>query len=126
MHVEPWLSIETRRDVDGCLVIRLIGELDMSTASDVAAELSAILRSDGPADIIVDLGELTFMDAAGVTALLDAHQRAAATGRTLRAREPHGEVDTVLRVTGTADLLQIPGIPVSDHPEPDRPRRLMT
>jgi anti-sigma B factor antagonist len=96
--------------VDGVQVLYLAGELDMATAPDFTDALIATVRPGDTSDIMVDLAALTFLDAAGVTAFIQAHDLARRSGRTLRARHPRDEVDTVLRITDVADLLQIPDI----------------
>ncbi|MEX2274570.1 MAG: STAS domain-containing protein [Actinomycetota bacterium] len=47
--------------------VRLVGELDLATASHVLERLQPLTDEGG--DIVVDLSELTFMDATGLQAL---------------------------------------------------------
>jgi len=56
---------------------------------------------------VIDLAALTFLDAAGLTAFVKAHDLARSTGVVLRACNGSGDVDTVLRITDVADLLQM-------------------
>jgi anti-sigma B factor antagonist/stage II sporulation protein AA (anti-sigma F factor antagonist) len=106
------LETVTSREDDGEVIVRVIGELDMGTAPQLADVLRAAIRSAGAGKIVVDLADLDFIDANGLTVLVDAHRRAGTLGRSLRAREPRGEVDMVLRLTGLAALLQVPDVPV--------------
>jgi hypothetical protein len=54
---------------------------------------------------------LVFLDACGVAALVKVGQLAARLGRPIVARHAHGEVDTVLRVTGLAESFGLPALP---------------
>jgi anti-sigma B factor antagonist len=109
MHPPNMLTISAAA-VDGIKVLCLAGELDMATVPEFADALTATLRSGGTSDIMVDLAALTFLDAAGLTAFVRAHGIARRSGRALLARNPRDEVDTVLRITDVADLLQIADI----------------
>jgi anti-sigma B factor antagonist len=107
MYPPNTLTISVAMAVDGTQVLCLAGVLDMATAPEFIDALTATVRSGGTSEIMVDLEALTFLDAAGLTAFVRAHALARRSGRTLLARNPRDEVDTVLRITDVADLLQI-------------------
>jgi anti-sigma B factor antagonist len=110
MHPPNMLTISVAVAVDGTQVLCLAGELDMASVPEFTDALTATLRSGGTSDIMVDLAALTFLDAAGLTAFVRVHGIARRSGRTLFARNPRDEVETVLRITDVADLLQIADI----------------
>jgi anti-anti-sigma factor len=89
--------------VSTCVHVR--GELDISTCG----QLLAALRPEelpGDRDVNVDLGELDFIDAAGVQACLEAQQQLeAATGRVLTYSRPQGIVLRVLEVLEIESVL---------------------
>ena len=74
--------------------IRLAGELDMSTASQLHEVLDVAVADGGP--ILVDVSEVTFMDSTGINAFL----RAAVSLRGRGCIILHGEQDRV-RVDGS-------------------------
>lgn len=78
--------------------IRLAGELDMSTASQLHEVLDVAVEHGGT--ILVDLSELTFMDSTGINVFL----RAAVSLRGRGCLILHGERDRVRRVL---DLIRI-------------------
>lgn len=81
-------------------VIRLAGELDMSTVPELDQVLEAAVEHGGA--VLVDLTELTFMDSTGIHAFLK-------TARSLQGRGClilHGEQERVRRVL---DLVGING-----------------
>ncbi len=58
------LSSETR---DGVAIVRVRGEVDMSSAGDLAASI-ATASAEGP--LVIDLREVSFMDSSGLRELL--------------------------------------------------------
>ena len=88
------LSIEEIRS------IRLVGELDMSSARELEQALGSALERGGP--VLLELGELKFMDSTGIGALLKAAQALRGRGCLIL----HGEQDNVRRVL---DLVLLDG-----------------
>lgn len=80
--------------------IRLHGELDMSSASELHEVLDVAVAHGGT--ILVDLSELTFMDSTGINVFL----RAAIALRGRGCLILHGEQDRVRRVF---DLIRLDG-----------------
>jgi anti-anti-sigma factor len=99
------LSIEETRS------LRLVGELDMSSAQELEEALGSAIERGGP--VLIDLGEVTFMDSTGISALLKAAYALRGRGCLIL----HGEQENVRRVL---DLVRLDGsLPnlhrVSDH-----------
>ncbi len=80
--------------------IRLAGELDMSTATQLHEVLDVAVAHGGT--ILVDVSEVTFMDSTGINAFL----RAAVSLRERGCLILHGEQDRVRRVL---DLVRLDG-----------------
>ncbi|MGH2698517.1 MAG: STAS domain-containing protein [Actinomycetota bacterium] len=78
------------------LVVR--GDLDAYLAVDLSAYLERALAGS-PAEVLVDLEEVRFMDAAALGVLESALQRARAHGGDLRLVAPSAPVDRLLRLT---------------------------
>ena len=72
--VAPRLSIEqfSGRGYRGC---RLTGEIDFTSAGPVQATLSAMMLPGG-GTVVVDLGQVTFIDSSGLGVLVQAHRTA--------------------------------------------------
>jgi anti-sigma B factor antagonist len=64
--------------------IRLVGELDISTADALEQLLSELGAPGGPDRILVDLSGLRFMDSTGLRLLVTADLRLREDGRELR------------------------------------------
>ena len=88
--------------VDGPLcIIRLAGELDLAGVE----ELVDVLASATGAVVVVDLSELSFIDACGVSALLVARWRVLAEGRECLLRGAKNFVQRVFEILGVDELL---------------------
>ena len=85
-----------------CLVA-VAGELDVASAPALGETLS---RLDPGCEVVtLDLRALTFMDVAGLHAVLGARRLARRTARRLHILGPVGDVARVLELTGTCGLV---------------------
>ncbi len=81
-------------------VVRLPGEIDVTNASDVLAQVTAAL-APGVTVLIADLTGTRFCDSAGLRHLLLAHRQAARAGVQLRlVIPPDGPVGRITDLTG--------------------------
>jgi anti-anti-sigma factor len=82
---------------DGSAVVRLSGELDLSTASRAEQALVDEL-GPGSRTLIVDLRSLDFCDAAGLRAFVQTLRRAGEVGAKVRLVHPNRLVRRVLEI----------------------------
>ena len=75
--------------VDGILVARLAGDIDMSNADDVAAALARTITNDKLA-LVLDLSEVDYFDSAGIHLVYDLRERLQIRGLALRIVVPTG------------------------------------
>ena len=85
MSDQPSLASAQVIQERGQTVVRVDGELDMSTVPMLEGVLRAVGASR-PQWVALDLREVDFMDSAGLKAILTARERFAASGRTLQLR----------------------------------------
>jgi anti-anti-sigma factor len=90
----------------GDLVVWAAGEVDLDTAPLLRAAL--VHAVDRHPVVWCDLSRATFFSAAGVSALVVAHRRAARAGRRLHVRRARGVTLRVLDLTGLDRLLSGP------------------
>ena len=90
----------------GQVVVRLRGELDVYSAPTLRRTLADINVRDG-VKVALDVAELTFMDAAGLGALLAARRDVLARGGDMVLHAPSPAVSRVLRITGVANRFTI-------------------
>lgn len=86
------------------MVLALSGELDVVSAPALRQDLDEALAEPG-AHVTLDLGELAFVDSAGVSVLIKAKQEAESSGRTLVLARPTEQVHRVFALVGLADWL---------------------
>jgi anti-sigma B factor antagonist len=80
------------------------GEVDVATCPRLVDELSAAVE-EGDADVILDCAGVTFFSAAGISALIEARTRLAASGRHLVVRRPSYVVRRILDIVNLNDML---------------------
>jgi len=96
------LTIDVEQAADHA-VLRLIGELDMDSRAELLIELSNTMT--GCRLIELDASGLRFIDSSGIAALMDAQQRAAAAGATMRLIHATHNVQRVLSTVGLSEML---------------------
>ncbi|MEO6628725.1 MAG: anti-sigma factor antagonist [Aquihabitans sp.] len=87
------------------LVVR--GEIDAFTAPAMAGLVGALV-DQGRLDVVLDLSQVAFMDAAGLRVIIDASTRLGAAGRTVSIRSPSVPVHRFLERTGLDGLIEAP------------------
>ncbi len=101
----------------------LSGEIDVATTPDLEQWL---VEADGRREsttIVVDLENVTFMDAGGLRAFLRAAERAGRSGRSFQMIKASSIVRKVLQITHTTHLLDlIAGVDGRPSPASDRRR----
>lgn len=98
-------------------VVALEGEIDLSAAPE-AERLIAEAEARGPAQLVVDLRAVTFMDSSGLRVLLTAHRRAEENGRTFALVRGGESVDRLLEVTGLVERLVLLDEPPTNDRKP--------
>jgi anti-sigma B factor antagonist len=96
----PRARLDVSSTPDGELHVELAGELDIATLPDVAGAADRLLALP-PQPVVLDLGELRFLDSSGVTLLVRIVNRFGQV-RTASATAP---VRRVIQVLGLADRL---------------------
>ena len=93
------------RDGDD-LVVTVSGDVDMHTAPRLRAVVQEAVALDaGAARVIVDLGDVPFLDSSGMGALLASKRIAEGSGATFHLRRPSDRLRSLLRVTALERIL---------------------
>jgi anti-anti-sigma factor len=85
-------------------LVAAAGELDLASAPQLVQTLRPLDRPG--AVVTLDLGALTFMDVAGLRALVEARREASRSGAVLRILRPGEAASRVLELTGSLDLVE--------------------
>lgn len=97
---------------DGRHTLRLSGELDLAVAAGLEARILG-LCGEGVSGIELDLSRLTFMDSTGLRAVLNAQELCAERGYDFLVRPGGGQVQRLLELTGTSEVLPLADAPAS-------------
>jgi anti-sigma B factor antagonist len=86
--------------------VRLVGELDLSTAGLLREELDRLI-SDGARLVTLDLAELSFVDSTGLSVLIGALKQVRGQGGDIILRSPTPGTRKVLEITGLTEVFSI-------------------
>ena len=104
----------TRHTVnDGVLRLTITGEVDLSTADLLTDTITNLITAGHVAELIIDLDQVTFLDATGISALIRGNNLAVELGIAYLVTNPHDLVHKVLDITGVLRLL-------TERPQPSR------
>ena len=90
---------------DGHVVLAVRGDVDIATAAELRNRLSAAVEVHRA--IVVDLGEVGFMDSTGLGVLVAMHARAAAFGGTFVLARPQKIVRNALRLVQVDTVIDV-------------------
>jgi anti-sigma B factor antagonist len=100
------LTAEVTFEGSTTAVVRVVGEIDISTVDAVnTALLTAMGRT--PDRVVFDLAGVEFMDSSGIAALLRARKAASS----IQIRNPSTVVRRLIDMTGLTDILPIEPAP---------------
>ncbi|MDZ5620062.1 STAS domain-containing protein [Nocardioides bizhenqiangii] len=91
--------------VDGSTVVRAVGEVDLSTAQDLAAAVRPCL-ADGES-VVLDLSGVEFIDSSGLGTLVQLLKEAARNGASLTLGGVTASTYRLLEVTGLAAVFDV-------------------
>jgi anti-sigma B factor antagonist len=95
--------------LDGVVVARLEGEVDMSNASELGAAITARVPSDARG-LVLDLGAVEYLDSAGIHVLFELRERLKRRGQEIRlALAADSPVATALEYAGVPRTLGAAG-----------------
>lgn len=86
-----------------CLCLQVRGELDLHTADQLLAD--AFPERPDLTTVLVDLGDVSFCDSAGITALLELSERERARGRSVVVVRATPFIWRLMRLCGVTDRM---------------------
>lgn len=99
------MKVHTARS-GGVLKIRLSGEMDEYSAPQARAVCDRFIEGNPTArQVIIDLGEVAFMDSAGIGFLIGRYKKARRNNMTLQVENPDFAADKVLSLSGIYALI---------------------
>ena len=94
------------RPGDGGTIVAISGEVDVGTEAQLQQSLLRIMRECG-AKLMLDVSGVSFMDCAGLRALLATRRRAEIRGGFLRLIATSAAVGRIIELTGTQEALAL-------------------
>jgi anti-anti-sigma factor len=88
------------------LVVRAFGKIDIASAKSLERELRALF-GDGASSVLLDLGNVSFIDASGLFVLLAVARLSVSYGRRLRIVRVSSPVGRVIEQSGLEGALPI-------------------
>jgi anti-anti-sigma factor len=111
-------EISSRGDGDR-RIITLRGEIDARAAEQLVAEVDRFLATPDPTGLVLDMGDISFVDSAGLRALISVEAEARAAQVALSVVAPPRDVVEVMRMTGLGERLTLGPRPAADGEEPE-------
>ena len=93
--------------IGGVVALMVVGELD-GVSGDILTRMTLDAVANDVKEVVVDLAGVTWLDAAGVEALLLGHDAVLRAGCAYRVTNPNGLVQHVLDTTDPERRLQVP------------------
>jgi anti-sigma B factor antagonist len=103
--VKSHLSIEVR-ERERTTVLALGGELDMASNPELEEAIDRVLRSP-TAQVVLDLGDLQFMDVSSLRVLVTSHQLAERAGKQLILVNVRAQTRRLMTLTRVIDVLSV-------------------
>lgn len=94
------------KEAGGLPVIKLVGEIDLSTSPQFKEKIYEIIES-GKRDVIVDLNGLDFMDSTGLGVLVAALKKTRMEGGSIRLICKKNNIMKVFTITGLDKVFSI-------------------
>ena len=91
--------------LDGAVVVRLAGELDLSTAAELRQLLLNVAESGSAATVVLDMSDVRFIDAHSIGLIVGASKAAKVRGRELQVDGLDGLAARVFRLVGLEPML---------------------
>ncbi|WP_433257443.1 STAS domain-containing protein [Streptosporangium sp. CA-135522] len=101
----PVLTVSAKLH-NGVAVIRVAGELDLTTAPALRRRLRAAALPPAPPVLIVDVREISFCDSVGMSELVLALHRSQIDGQRLILSGLHGSLERLLYRTGLRNVFE--------------------
>jgi anti-sigma B factor antagonist len=97
----------TSREVDGITVLTLEGRIVLGEESNALREQVKSLLAAGKRKIVLNMGQVTYIDSAGLGTLVAAHHTARTQGATLKLSNLGKKFQEILQVTKLLTVFEV-------------------
>jgi anti-sigma B factor antagonist len=97
----------TSREVDGVTVVQMEGRIVLGEESNALRERVKSLLADNKKDIVLNMNNVTYIDSAGLGALVAAHHSARSQNAALKLSNLGSKFQEVLQVTKLLTVFEV-------------------
>jgi len=105
-ELERPVQIDVEPDLEGRIVVRVRGPLDLPEVADLRAVFTNLTTIEGP-DVVLDLQAVSFLGSSGMGTIAGLHQELADRGRHLLLRGASPMIRKALSITGLDRMLEL-------------------
>lgn len=92
---------------DNTVVACLSGEIDHHSAKNIRTEIDAMIEKNRPAQLIMDFGEVNFMDSSGIGLVMGRFKTMQEIGGRVIIQNPSMHIKKVMRLAGLDRIASI-------------------
>ena len=92
---------------DGNLIVKLEGEIDHHSSTDIRDGLDRMIAENKPKTLILELADIDFMDSSGLGLVLGRYRRLAEIGSLMFIKNPGTRTEKILSMAGVDKLIKI-------------------
>lgn len=100
------MKLEIKNE-NGAAAAMLSGEIDHHNAKELRTELDRYIISAQPKELILDFGNITFMDSSGIGLIIGRYKLMHECGGILIVRDPQPYIKRVMKLSGIERLVKI-------------------
>lgn len=89
------------------LVVYLTGELDHHSASMIRREMDRLLEDVRVRTLVIDMGDMAFMDSSGIGVILGRYRTMASRGGRVCVRGMNRQVRRVFNLSGMGQIMEV-------------------
>ena len=103
------------------LKIKLRGEIDHHSAVAVRSAIDDMIRTKRPAELIIDMSAVDFMDSSGLGLIMGRYNTIKEIGGTVKVADPSPSIEKIMKLAGLERIIKIVRL-TKKEPEATVPR----
>lgn len=107
------MTLLSQKETDQALILGLSGEIIMDMVPDMKAEIERATAGSSHPALILDLGEVTFMDSSGIGFLIGLRRSCEERGKTMSLTNPSPPIKKLLDMLRLSDYFALSAPPAS-------------
>ena len=93
-------------DIKGCLIVKLIGELDHHRAEEVRVKIDDRIDRDNIKKVIMDFSGVTFMDSSGIGVVIGRYKKIKSRDGIICIAAANKRIDKVFEISGIYKIIK--------------------